>query len=162
MITRFDYPLRLKILAPFSNSPPSILSSFHPNMPSKLKTSRREHSKETIAIILALHASSLSHGEIAQQVRIPKSTVTKIIHRVTKTSKTPQSKSKKRGRPPKLDARARRELVRHVEKYPQDNLNSLTTLSKSGQQLSKTTGPPYANILKSLAIFVSGHEESLF
>lgn len=133
--TRFDYPASLKKFRPFSIFSPSSFSSFHFFMLNQPKTSRREHSSETISSIIVLHASGQSHSEIAHQIGIPKTSVTRILHRIARDPKNPQLKNKKHGRPRKLDERAKRNLIRHVEKYSQENLHSLSTSSKSGQQL---------------------------
>lgn len=45
-------------------------------MPSKPKTARREHSPETIAVILFLHKLNKSYSQIAEHVKIAKSSVT--------------------------------------------------------------------------------------
>ena len=50
-------------------------------MPSIPKTSRREHSAETLAIIKSMHEESKSHAQIGDQLKLAKSTVTSIIHR---------------------------------------------------------------------------------
>ena len=58
--------------------------------------------------------------------------------------KDPQLRPNKwAGRPPKLDARARRALIRHVERNPHDKLASLGTPSRSGQKLSRKTVRSY-------------------
>ena len=48
-------------------------------MPSKPKTSRRQHSKESIAVILKLHSLGYSSSKISVETDVPKSTVTRII-----------------------------------------------------------------------------------
>ena len=73
-------------------------------MPSKPKTVRREHSSEIISIVIALDRVGKSHGQIADQVEIPKSTVTKMIHRAIRNPEQPYRKSKRAGRAPKLNA----------------------------------------------------------
>ena len=107
--------------------------------PSKPKTVRREHSSETIAVITALHNLKKSHGQIADHVGLSKSTVTSIIHRAIRDSEHRSSPKKRSERSCKLNARARRALIRHVERNPHDNLLALTTPSKTGQKVSKTT-----------------------
>ena len=75
-------------------------------MPSKPKSSRREYSSETISAILELHKSGQTHGEIAHHFKIPKSSVTTILHRQARQPKQPLQPTKRPGRPSKLDARA--------------------------------------------------------
>ena len=112
-------------------------------MPSKPRTLRREHSSETIAVILCLHKLKKSHAQIAEHVKIPKSSVTTILHRQERNPDHPLRPTKRAGRPLKLDARARRTLIRHVERYPHDNFAALATPSKTGQTLSRTTVRKY-------------------
>lgn len=105
-------------------------------MPSKPKTVRREHSSEAIPAILALHSTGKSHAQTADYVKIPKSTVTKLIQRVSKNPNEPYRKTKHVRRPTKLNARSQRALIRHIERHPHDNLAALGTPSKSGHTLS--------------------------
>ena len=115
-------------------------------MPSKPKTARREHSSETIAIVVALHEVHLSYAEIARQVRLARSTVVTIVHRAKRQADASSVPKKRTGRPTKLNVRARRALIRHVEKNPHDNLLALTTPSKSGQKLSRVTVRKYLKL----------------
>src|SRR5438270_13597630 len=106
-------------------------------MPSKLKTSRREHSSETIAVVLKLHSLGYSATQISalSDVPIAKSTVTSIIRRARLNPDQPYRKARRTGRPPKLDARAVRRLIRFVDQNPFEMLDSLSTPSKSGYRL---------------------------
>ena len=108
-------------------------------MPSKPKGSRREYSSETISVILELKKSGQSHREIAHHLEIPKSSVITILHREARQSDNPPKPSKRPGRLPKLDYRAQRAIIRHVEKFPYDNLHALSTPSKSGHTMGRTT-----------------------
>ena len=108
-------------------------------MPSKPKSSRREYSSETISAILELHKSGQTHGEIAHHFKIPKSSVTTILHRQARQPKQPLQPTKRPGRPPKLDARAQRAIIHHLEKFPHDNLHALSTPPKFGSTISRTT-----------------------
>ncbi len=107
-------------------------------MPSKPKSFRREYSSETISAILELHKSGQTHGEIAQHFKISKSSVTTILHRQVKQPQQPLQPTKLPNRPPRLDARAQRAIIRHVEKFPHDNLHALWTPSKSNSTISRT------------------------
>ena len=135
----------LRLISPHLNSPLTSPSPFSINfhlineMPSKPKTARREHSSETIAIVVALHEVHYSYAEIARQVRLARSTVVTIVHRAKRQADASSVPKKRTGRPTKLNVRARRALIRHVEKNPHDNLLALTTPSKSGQKLSRVT-----------------------
>ena len=100
-------------------------------MPSKTKGSRREYSSETISAILELKKAGQSHNEIAHHFKIPKSSVTTIIHREARQSEHPVQPNKRPGRPLKLDARAQRAIIRHVEKFSHDNLHALSTPSRT-------------------------------
>ncbi len=106
-------------------------------MPSKPKTSRREHSPETVSVILMLHNLGKSLAQISDHVKVPRATVGHIIHRATRAPDNQLRSNKRAGRPPKLDARARRALIRHVERNPHDNLASLGTPSKTGKTLGR-------------------------
>ena len=119
-------------------------------MPSKPKGSRREYSVKTISAILELKKSGQTHSEIAHHFEIPKSFVTTILHRQARQLENPFQPSKRPGRPPKLDARAQRAIIRHVEKFLHDILNALSTPSKSGNTVCRTTIRRY---LKALGYF---------
>jgi transposase len=112
-------------------------------MPSVNKTSRRERSKREIAAVLALHAKGYSAQEIDDETDVPKSTVTRIIRRATKSSDGWYHHKKRPGRPPALDARAHRRLIRYVDQNPKETLLALCTPSKSGTLLSRTTTRKY-------------------
>ena len=80
-------------------------------MPSKPRTGRHEHSQETIAIILSLHNLKKSHSQIANHLKIAKSSVTTIIHRHDQNLEKVLCPTKRAGRPLKLDAQAQRQLI---------------------------------------------------
>ena len=119
-------------------------------IPSKPKGSRREYLSETISVILELNKSGQSHREIAHHLEILKSSVTTILHRRARQSDDPPKPSKQPGRRPKLDSRAQQTIIRHVEKFPHDNLYALSTLSKSGHTINQTTIQQY---LKAVGFF---------
>ena len=114
-------------------------------MPSKLKTSRREHSSKTIPVVLKLHSLGYSATQISalSDVQIAKSTVTSIIRRARLNPDQPYRKARRTGRPPKLDARAVRRLIRFVDQNPFETLDSLSTPSKSGYHLHPNTTRKY-------------------
>ena len=105
-------------------------------MPSKPKTARREHSPETIAVILKLHALGYSSQKIADETDVPKSTVTSIIRRADLHPNQLYRKAQRTGHPPILNKRAERRLIRFVVNNPFETLESLSTPSKSGTRLN--------------------------
>ena len=109
------------------------------NMSSKSKTTRREHSSDIIAVIISLHNLKKSDYQIADHVKLAKFTVIFIIHRSIRDSQYRSSLKKRSERSCKLDARARRALIRHVKTNSHDNLLALITFSKADQQISKIT-----------------------
>lgn len=125
------------------------LHSFYPTfilipiMPSHPKISRREHSSETIAVILKLHDLGYSLGQISREINVPKSTIHHIIHTRDPTSKDYMEPAKRPGRPPKLSRRAERALLCYVAKNPRDTLAALSTPSKSGHRLHPDTTRRY-------------------
>lgn len=92
------------------------------------KIAKREYSDETVSAVLALHNSGKSHTQIADHVKIPKSTVTKLIHWTAQNRDEPYRKTKPAGQPPILNARSQQALICHVERFPHDNLAALGTL----------------------------------
>jgi transposase len=100
-------------------------------MSPKKKTFRREHSSETVAIIISLKSLKKSHDEIAQHLKLFKSSVTSIIHRKQREEECGFRSTKRAERPHKLDARARRRLIRHVEANLNDDFATLTSPSKA-------------------------------
>ena len=103
--------------------------------PPKSKTARREHSGETVAVILTLRNLGKSFGQIGDHVKLPRSTIVHIIHRAARKPEEPYRPTKRARQPAKLDARARWALIRHVERNPEDNLAVLGTPSKTGHKL---------------------------
>jgi transposase len=115
---------------PFSKPPCSLISSSNHIMPSKSKSSRREHSSETIAIILTLKNLSKSHAQIVDHLKLSKFIVIIIVHRIQRQENSSLRPTKRAGRPHKLNARARRRLIRHVEANSRDDFATLSSLSK--------------------------------
>ncbi len=122
---------RILFLCHFANS------SSIATMPFKFKTKRREHSSETISVMIALHRVRKSHAQIGGQVEIPKSALTNMIHRAKYNPEQPYRKAKRAGQAPKLNARSQQALIRH------DSLAALGAPSKSGSKLSRGTVRSY-------------------
>ena len=74
--------------------------NFKTNHAFKPKGSRREYSSETISAIIELKNSGQSHNEIAHHFKIPKCSVTTILHRQARQSEHPLQPCKGPGRPP--------------------------------------------------------------
>ena len=108
-------------------------------MPSKPKSSRREYLSETISAILELHKSDQIYSEIAHQFKIPKSSVTTILHLQAGQPKQPLQPTKRLDCPSKLDARVQRAIICQVKKCTHENLHALSTPSKSGSSISRIT-----------------------
>lgn len=112
-------------------------------MPSKPKTARREHSSEDIAVVWSLWKLGYSFGKISKENGLPKSTIYKIIKRARKNPECPWLKEKRPGRPPVLDARVERRLIRYMSKFPFEPLNVLSTPGKSGCRMHINTTRKY-------------------
>ena len=112
-------------------------------MPYRPVTSRREHSSETIAVIWALHCIGYSASKIQLENGLPKSTITWILRRLRKSPGNEWKKAVRTGRPPKLDLRAERRLVRYIATNPFSTLACLGTPSKTGMRLSDNTTRRY-------------------
>jgi transposase len=108
-------------------------------MPTKLKTSRREHSREVLRLVFKLHDQEFSGPQIATALDLPRSTVYRLIKDREKHQERIEKGSKRAGRKPKLSRRAERALLRHVNNNPQDTFIALASPSKSGQKLHRTT-----------------------
>jgi Transposase len=111
------------------------------------KTGRKELSSETIAVILCLHKLGYSASQISREKGltkgIPKSTITFQIRRAKKHQNDPFFKAIRTGRPPKLDLRAERRLVRFMARNPFKTLTYLSTPGKSGYQMYINTTRKY-------------------
>lgn len=119
----------------FSNFSINLSSIFI--MFSIFKISKREYSNELMTIILSLKKFSLSYSQINNFTKIPKSFVIKIIQRCFINDESFHDKKKRIERPFKLNEKAKRSLIRYVERNSHDNLISLITSSKFIVQLSK-------------------------
>jgi hypothetical protein len=110
------------------------------------KTSRKEHSSETIAVILALHNLGYTASQIQKEgltKDIPKSTIIFQIRRAKKHQNDPFVKAVRTGRPPKLDARAERRLVRFMALNSFEIITYLSTPGKSGCRMHVNTTRKY-------------------
>jgi transposase len=111
------------------------------------KTFRKELSSEARAVILTLHKLGYSASQISNvdglTKGIGKSTITFTIRRAKKHPDNPYGKPKRTGRPPKLNDRAERRLVRYMARNPFETLACMSTPSKSGQRLHPNTTRKY-------------------
>ena len=71
--------------------------------------------------------------------RLPRSTVYRVIKDREKHQERIDTGSKRPGRMPKLSRRGERALIRYVNQNPKDTLRSLSSPSKSGQQIHINT-----------------------
>jgi transposase len=108
-------------------------------MPTKPKTSRREHSSEALRLVFKLHDQNFSVPQIAATLELPRSTIYRFIQGREKQQDRIEKRPKRPGRKPKLTRRGERALLRHVNNNPQDTFAALATPSKSGQQLHPCT-----------------------
>ncbi len=99
-------------------------------MSPRKKIFRKEHSSETVIIIISLKSLKKSHDEIAQHLKLFKFFVTSIIHRKQREEECDFRSTKRAEQSLKLDARARRRFIRHVESNLRDDFAILTSPSK--------------------------------
>ena len=107
------------------------------------KTSRKELIESEIASILALYRAGISHRRISSQLAIPRSTVLYNIHRFKNQPRGPYLTKPRPGRPPILNEREKRHLIRYVNNNPFKNLKSFSIPSKSGHLLHRNTTRQY-------------------
>jgi hypothetical protein len=111
------------------------------------KTARKELSLESITVILALHKLSYSASRIREEEGltkgIPKSTITFQIRRAKKHQNDPFIKTIRTRKPPKLDIRAERRLVKFMDLNPFKTLTYLSTPGKSGYCMHINTTRKY-------------------
>ena len=109
-------------------------------MSSEPITSRRETTKEKRADVWAWYKVGKTYSEIRRLTELTKSTVAKIIQRKKKrTGQDRFSNAPRPGRPPKLTPKAKRRLLRAASQDTRVTLAALSTPSKSGIKLSRTT-----------------------
>jgi predicted transcriptional regulator len=117
-----------------------LSSLFSLNMPSKAITSRRETTIEKRADVWAWYKVGKTYSEIGRLTELTKPTVANIIQREKKrTGQDRFSNAPRPDKPPKLTPKAERRLLRAASKNTRATLAALSTPSKSGKQLSKTT-----------------------
>jgi len=109
-------------------------------MPSERITSRRETTLEKRADVWAWYRVGKTYSEIGRLTDLTKSTVAKVVQREKKrTGQDRFSNAPRPGRPPKLTPKGERRLLRAASKDTRATLAALSTPSKSGKQLSRTT-----------------------
>lgn len=123
------------------------------------RTSRREHSSEIIGAILSLHKLNKSHDQIAEHLKILKFSVSTILYCQARNLEQPLCLSTRKRQLLKLDGRARRNLIYHVEQYPQDNFASMATSSKTEHTFCWTT---IQNCLKAAGYFRFKAQKKLY
>ena len=109
------------------------------------KTSRKELTEAQIGAVLALFHAGLSQRKIHSQLGIPRSTIQYTINRFKNQEEGPYLTNSRPGRPPILNEREKRHLIRYVNSNPFENLKSFSTPSKSGHLLHRNTTRKYLN-----------------
>ena len=107
------------------------------------KTSRKELTEAQIGAVLALFHAGLSQRKIHSQLGIPRSTIQYTINRFKNQEEGPYLTNSRPGRPPILNEREKRHLIRYVNSNPFENLNHSQHLQN--QAISSIAIPP-ANI----------------
>ena len=92
---------------------------------------------------MCFHFGSARGGEIVDQMKLARSTVTTIIHRVKRQRNVFSVRSKRMGRSSKLNDRGKRTFIRHIDNNFHDNLAAFAISSKSSHQLSRNTVRKY-------------------
>jgi len=122
---------------------PLLLPPYTPTMAHQKKTNRQEHPPEVISVIWALYYMGYSALKIQLENGLPKLTIISIIRRVRKHPSNPFCKALRTGRPPKLNARAKRRLVRFIANNPFKIITSLLSPLKSGYRMHINTTRRY-------------------
>jgi hypothetical protein len=130
----------------FSKSSCSLIFSSNHIMSSKSKISRREHSSKTIVIILILKNLSKSHVQIIDHLKLSKFIVIIIVHRIQRQENSSLRFIKRVDRSYKLNANARRRLIRHVETNSKDDFATLNNFSKVTHSIHRVTIRSYLKI----------------
>ena len=112
-------------------------------MPSKPKTVRREHQDYVIHGIWALSCIGYGPTKIRETFTIPLPTIKSILKRLKKSQDEPWKKARRTGRPPKLDKRAERRLVRHLERFPFETYSVMNTPGKTTTAICRATFQRY-------------------
>lgn len=100
---------------------------------------RAECTHDEIIAIKVLFEEGRSQRYIASKIQKSQSTVARTLRRLQLNNEGSTVANTRTGRPSKLDDRAQRRLVRKVKENPFQTLEELSTPSKSGTQLHKTT-----------------------
>ena len=135
----------LRLKSSNSNFPsyfvPSFLHhlSFNQQMFSRPKTARRKLPSDQHAAIIVLREGGKSFDEIVRQMKLARSTVIIIIHRINRKANAFSVIKKRFGQSAKLNERQIRALIRHVELNSHDNFHVFATPSKSEKKLCRTT-----------------------
>ena len=117
-----------------------IFSPVSIDMSSEPITSRRETTKEKRAEVWTWYKAGKTYSEIGRRTDLTKATVAGTIRREKrKTGQDRFSNAPRPGRPPKLTPKAERRLLRAASQDTRATLAALSTPSKSGIKLSKTT-----------------------
>ena len=135
----------LRLKSPNSNFPPYFVPSFlhhlsfNQQMLSRSKTAKRKLPSDQHAAIIAFREGGKSFDEIARQMKLARSTVIIIIHRIIKKANAFFVIKKRFGQPAKLNERQIRTLIRHVELNSHDNFHVFAIPSKSEKKLCRIT-----------------------
>ena len=95
-------------------------------------SARKELSESTINTIWQFHLYGIRGAEIARHLNLAKSTVNYNIRRLRKHPQHIYVKALRTGRPPKLDERAKRHLIRYVAAHPIATIETIATPLKTG------------------------------
>ena len=106
---------------------------------SQFKIFKREHSFETIAIILTLKSLDKSYADIVAHTHSFKFIVSIIVYRLQKQKTKILRFTKGVDRLLKLDARTKRRLIRHVKANPNDNFAILIIFFKTSKFFHRNT-----------------------
>ncbi len=79
------------------------------------KTSRREHSAKTLAIIISMHEENKSHAQIGDYLKLAKSTMISTIHCHNRQREHSFRPTKWADRLFKMNDQAKRQFIRHIE-----------------------------------------------
>jgi transposase len=107
------------------------------------KSSRKELSESTVNTIWQFHLYGVSGAAIGRHLSVPKSTVHYNIRRLRKQPQHVYTKALRTGRPPKLDERAKRHLVRWAALNPFATLETIATPSKTHCRIHTSTARRY-------------------
>ena len=143
LIGQFSEHARVSTKPPHTNLLPDLNSRPTTTMPRSIKTSRKEHSNETRAIVIAFHKYGISAGKIHQELSLPKSTVISIICQWRKRPDASTNRIKRLGPAPKLNERAERHLIRYVARNPFNNIKVFATPGKIGCKMHYNTVRKY-------------------